>query len=250
MNELKLRITNELQQDFNVKIMDSMYWSLPVHLIQIDYQTVKRTKMDILLKMMLIAFNKAEIETAEELSDILLVEQLFINDLIAKMTRMGLIAKKGSSFVLTDSGILQLETGILVYEPEGGSKQTLYSPVHKSFFHGEIKNIIYDEKETYRYKNDFDDESVTSLDETIVLGALKTMGAELNEGNVQIVISEILSISKIKTDLVPCIEYHLYNSNEDLLYARVWNTLSEHWDETLETQLNEKERKKWRELYL
>ena len=32
--------------------------------------------------------------------------------------------------------------------------------------------------------------------------------------------------------------------------ARVWNTLLEHWDETLEAQLNEKERKKWREIYM
>ena len=48
------------------------------------------------MKMMLIAFQKAEIETAEELSEILLVEQLFIDDLIAKMTSSGVIEKRGS----------------------------------------------------------------------------------------------------------------------------------------------------------
>ena len=87
MNDLKGRLTKELQQDFNVKIMGSLSWSLPVNSIEIVYQTVMRTKVDILMKMMLIAFGKADIATAEELSDILLVEQLFINDLIDKMTQ-------------------------------------------------------------------------------------------------------------------------------------------------------------------
>ena len=94
MNELKRRLTKELQQDFNVKIMGSLSWSLPVHSIEIEYQTVMRTKMDILMKMILIAFGKAEIATTEELSEILLVEQLFINDLIDKMSRTGVIEKE------------------------------------------------------------------------------------------------------------------------------------------------------------
>ncbi|MCZ2258205.1 hypothetical protein [Sporosarcina sp. G11-34] len=250
MNELKKRLTKELQQDFNVKIMESMSWSLPVHSIQIEYQTVKRTKMDILMKMMLIAFGKAEIETAEELSEILLVEQLFINDLINKMTRTGLIEKKGSSFTLTDAGFKQLETGIFVHEPESGSKLAIYSPSHQSFLKGEVKNITHQENELYRFKSAFDAKSEASLEETALLNALKKIGVESDEGNVQIVVSEIVSVADIQTDLVPCIEFHLYNVAEDLFYARVWNTLTDHWDETLETQLNEKERKKWRKLYL
>ena len=86
MDKLKGKLTKELQQDFNVKILDSMSWSLPVHSIEIAYQTVMRTKMDILMKMMLIAFQKGQISTAEEFSEMLLVEQLFIKDLIDKMT--------------------------------------------------------------------------------------------------------------------------------------------------------------------
>ena len=123
MDELKGRLTKELQQDFNVKIMDSLSWSLPVHSIEIAYQTVMRTKMDILMKMMLIAFGKAEIETAEELSDILLVEQLFINDLIDKMSRTGVIEKREGFYSLTDIGVRQFKTGIFVHEPESGLKR-------------------------------------------------------------------------------------------------------------------------------
>lgn len=250
MNDLKGRLMKELQQDFNVKIMGSRSWSLPVNSIEIVYKTVMRTKVDILMKMMLIAFGKADIATAEELSDILLVEQLFINDLIDKMTRTGVIEKREGLYSLTDVGVRQFKTGIFVHEPEIGSTQALYSPCHQTFLSGEIKNIPYEEKEVYRFKSDIDDWSVARLEDSVLLDALKVMGVESGEGNVQIVLSEIVSASDIEVDMVPSIEFHLYNKTEDLLYARVWNTLSEHWDETLEAQLNEKERKKWRELYL
>jgi DNA-binding IscR family transcriptional regulator len=250
LNDLKGRLTKELQQDFNVKIVGSLSWSLPVNSIEIEYQTVMRTKVDILMKMMLIAFGKADIATAEELSDILLVEQLFIDDLIDKMSRTGVIEKREGFYSLTDVGVRQFKTGIFVHEPESGSTQALYSPCHQTFLNGEIKNIPYEEKELYRFKNEIDDWSVVTLEDSVLIDALKTMDVESSDGNVQIVVSEIVSASDIQVDLVPCIEFHLYNEAEDLLYARVWNTLSEHWDETLEAQLNEKERKKWREIYL
>lgn len=250
MDGLKKQLTKELQQNFNVKIMDTLSWSLPVHSIEIEFQTVMRTKMDILMKMILIAFGKAEIETAKELSDILLVEQLFIHDLIDKMSRTGLIIKRDSAFILTDAGSQQLEAGVFEHEPKTGSKKALFSPCHLSFLTGEPGSISYEEEEVYRFRDEFSDWDVTSLEETVLKKALKTMGVESSEGNVQIVVSEIVSASELQIDLVPCIEFRLHNVAEDLMYARVWNTLSEQWDETLEAQLNEKERIKWREIYL
>ena len=250
MDELKGRLMKELQHDFNVKIIDSLSWSLPVHSIEISYQTVKRTKMDILMKMMLISFQKAEIASAEELSDILLVEQLFINELVNTMSRTGLIEKRGGSFALTEAGEQQLENGVYEHEPESGTKKALYSPHHEAFLSGELTKDNYEEKEIYRHQAEFHDWTVTSIEERAVLNALKTMAIESGEGNVQVVVSEIISVSDLNISLVPCLEFLLYNEAEDLFYARVWNTLSEHWDETLETQLNDKERKEWRETYL
>ncbi|MER2090199.1 MAG: hypothetical protein ABS920_10700 [Sporosarcina sp.] len=250
MEELKKRLTKELQQDFNLKIMDSQSWGLPVHTIEVEYNTVKRTKMDILMKMMLIAFGKAEIATAEELSEILLVEQLFINDLIEKMTKTGIVEKREGLFSLTEVGVRQLKSGIFVHGQEAGSTTMLYSPYHQSFLNGEIKNTTDEEEEEYRYKNEFDDWDIAFVEDIVLQNALHTAGVESDEGNVQVVVSEIVSATDIQTTLVPCIEFRLYNKVEDVIYARVWNTLSDHWDEVLEAQLNEKERKKWRELYL
>ena len=79
--------------------------------------------------------------------------------------------------------------------------------------------------------------------------AIKDVGIDSNKANVQTVVTAIESTSVVKDLSVFCIEYRLYNKAEDTIYARVWNTLLGHWDETIEAQLNEKERKKWRSSY-
>ena len=250
MKELKKRLTKELQQDMNVKILDSLSWSLPVHSIEIAFQTVKRTQMDILMKMMLIAFQKGAIETAEELSEMLLVELLFINDLIDKMSRTGMIAKKEHSFELTDAGLEQLDSGIFVHEPENHSQKALYSLCHQSFVTGQLESVSGETEETYRYQQEFTDWTVRSLDKADAVAALQSLGVESSEGNVQIVVSKIVSATDVQQDAVPCLEFRLYNVVEDVVYARVWNMLLGHWDAKLEAQLNDKERKSWREEYL
>ena len=250
MEELKQQLTKELQQDFNVKILDSLSWGLPVHSIEIEYHTVKRSKMDVLMKMMLIAFQKAEIETAEELSEILLVEQLFINDLINKMFRSRLIEKKGSTYALTDAGGQQLENGVFEGEPVKGTKEAIYSLCHHTFLTGEIKEVTYEGLKVYRFRNEFDEFKINSIGENVLLNTLKETGVESDEGNVQTVVSEIVSSTELQINLVPCQEFRLHNLAEDIIYARVWNTLTEQWDETLEAQVNKKDRIDWRKMYL
>ena len=71
-----------------------------------------------------------------------------------------------------------------------------------------------------------------------------------NKANVQTVVTAIESTSVVKDLSVFCIEFRLYNKAEDTIYARVWNTLLGHWDEIIEAQLNEKERKQWRSSYI
>ena len=250
MKELKSRLTKELQQGFNVQIMDTLSWGLPMHTIEIAYETVTKTKMDILMKMMLIAFQKTEIETVEELSEVLLVEQLFIEDLINKMTNAQMIEKTQGVFSLTTAGNEQLRSGIFEHEPESGSAEKLYSPCHQSFLSGELESMRYEEQEKYRYQIEFDDWEITSLEKASLFNVLKKSGIETEEGNIQLIVSKIISATDRKTTTVPCIEFRLYNKEEDIMYARVWNILTEQWDEILEAQLNEQERKKWREQYL
>ena len=138
MEDLKNRLIKELQQDFNVEVLDSVSWALPIQLISIKFQTVSRTKMDILMKMMLLTLQKTKSATIDELGEILLVEPLFIQDLIEKMRRSRMIEKNGDGFALTDLGVRQLESGIYEHEPETNAAERIYSPCHQSFLKGEI----------------------------------------------------------------------------------------------------------------
>lgn len=250
MDALKSKLTKELQQDLNVKVLDSVSWGLPMHTVEITFKTVLRTKMDILMKMMLITFQKSTTATAEDLSDILLVEPLFIQDLIGKMTRGNLIEASEGGFSLTAAGVHQLETGIFEHEAESGSQEMLYSPCHEQFLKGELKEKDIQAQELYRYASDFNDWNSTFFEENELMDAVKSMDVESIEGNVQKVIAEIGSATELQLELVPVIEFRLFNKTEDILYARVWNTLLGRWDEVLEAQLNEREIKMWREKYV
>lgn len=252
MQELEKRLKKELQQNMKVKIMGSGRWSIPIHSIEVEFRPVKRTKMDVLMKIMLISFQKAEIAKVEELSEILLVEQLFIEDLIKKMTRTGLVEKRDNLYRLTGRGYQQLENGIFEEEQDNESKTVLYSSCHEKFLNGVLKEVPaeVEELEIYRHvKEGYLDEELAFLDEALI-HALRTSGAESVEGDVQTVVSEIVSTTELYIDDIPCLEFILYNTEKDIMYARVWNTLLEQWDETLENQLNEKERIQWRERYL
>ncbi len=73
---------------------------------------------------------------------------------------------------------------------------------------------------------------------------------EQGENAVQTFITSIESKKTIQINDIPCMQFVIYNKEKDLLYVRVWNTLTGHWDETLEKLLTEKELLKWREEYL
>lgn len=249
MQSLQKRLEQEIYRNSKVKIMESLLWCVPVHTIEVNYRRVKRTKMDVLMKMMLISFQKAEISSSSQLSELLLVEQLFIEDLIEVMKKSGLIEKRETNMVLTAKGLLQLEQGVFEEEQEPGTHNILYSPTHHTFLTGEIKPASEGEEllQVYRYAKE---EQKLSIENSTLLEALLHSNIESMEGEELITISEIISSSELYIDDIPCLEYIVYNEQEDLLYARVWNTLTDQWDEALETQLNENERLSWRERFL
>lgn len=249
MQSLQKRLEQEINQNAKVKIMESRLWCVPVHTVEVEYKRVKRTKMDVLMKMMLISFRKVEISSTAQLSELLMVEQLFIEDLIEVMKKSGLIEKREVNIALTAKGIQQLEQGIFEEEQEPGTHNILFSPTHNNFLSGEIKPASEGEEllQVYRYAKD---EKKLSIENGTLLEALHQYDIEGNEGEELIIISEVISSSELYIDDIPCLEYIIYNEQEDLFFARVWNTLTDQWDESLETQLNEKERLSWREKFL
>lgn len=245
MDALEKRLRDELLRDPNVKLLETAKWSLPIQVIDIEYETVKRTKMDILMKMLLVAFRTSRFASAEELSDMLVVEPLFIEDVIERMDRAGMILKSNGVFSLTQTGKQQLEAGIYVQPPEMEESTVHYSPSHGRFFAGEpvdASGETYRHAVDFRKLNDFRDEEWRE--------ALDQLDVAYTDGNVQLVIQGITAVNELEQKSAPCIEFRLRQTADDRLYARVWNTMTGEWDEALENQIMELELSEWREKYL
>lgn len=250
MIELEKRLKKELLQNVQDKVVSSTAWTIPLHTIEVEYKPVKRIKMDVLMKMMLITCQKAKVTSAMQISELLLVEQLFMEDLINIMKRTQLIEIKNQVYTLTEKGIKQLNDGIFEEELGAQSQNLLYSPSHSTFLQGEIKPALDGEETLNLFRYASEEKVRFKWAEDILVDALQANGMEKVDGDLQTVVSEIVSNTELYVDDVPCFEFILYNTSEDLLYARVWNTFLDQWDETLENELNEKERVIWREKFL
>lgn len=251
MQELEKRLTKQLLQNNKVKLMNVSRWCIPVQSIKVEFQPVLRVKMDVLMKMMLIAFQKAEINNASELSELFIVEQLFIEDLLNNLLRTGLIEQIDSYFKLTTKGEKQLQEGVFEEQQELAVQELLFSTSHAAFLKGNLDTATeFDElPELYRYAQEELGDAL-EFESAKVIEALEVVREPAGEAEMQTVISEIMSIDKLQINDIPCLEFILYNNESDTLYVRVWNTLLNQWDEILEHQLIENEIVTWREAYL
>lgn len=250
MKELETRLKKQLLKNNKVKLLNVSQWCIPVQSIEVKYQPVKRVKMDVLMKMLLITFQKTAIHTVAELSELLLVESLFIEDLLVNLLKAGLIENIDSTYQLTVKGQRQLQEGIFEEKQEIEVQNLLYSACHMAFLPADIDRATeYEELPAlYRYSVE-EEEPSNSFETTTLIEALELVREPAEDGQVQSVVSEIVSTEKRQINDIPCLEFILYNREMDTLYVRVWNTLLSQWDETLEKQLTEKEMVIWREKY-
>lgn len=114
MDKLIEELRASVAEDPDRTIINEEVWQLPVVLYDVSFDWVKRLKMDILMKMLLLTFQEADIRRAATLSDMLFVEELFISDLIAKMQRTGLIGLEKAGYKLTPKGHEYLGKGIFL----------------------------------------------------------------------------------------------------------------------------------------
>lgn len=247
MDKLKKHLHSILLENPAIQIKKSVMWHLPMMTYNVAFQRVKRSKMDILMKMMLLTFEQAEIRRAANLSELLLVEELFIADLLKKMQRMGLIRLEKTSYKLTSKGHEQLKSGIMVEEMEEEATVLLYSPVHDEFW-PEMTEPLPETNEDlplFRYANNQD-----LINADRILQVLAEKENRLEENGFQTVVADVNSFDLQKVEHIPCLEFQMYNKGQDIFYVRVWNTWLKRWDNTLEKQIEEKERLEWREKWM
>lgn len=228
--------------DPDVAIINEERWKLPAVLYDVSFDRVKRLKMDILMKMLLLTFQEADIRRAATLSDMLFVEELFISDLIGKMQRTGLIGLEKQGYRLTAKGYDYLGKGIFEEEMEGSETVIAYSAVHDDYWLA-ADDVFPETEDTlpvYRYP------VKGSLNKDRMYQLLSKEGSNLGEESFQTLITGITGCIEQGTVHIPCIEFQLYDQKQDIFYARVWNTLNSSWDETLEKQIEAREVVKWR----
>ncbi|MCH1624493.1 hypothetical protein [Fredinandcohnia quinoae] len=247
MNKLTKKLQSSLQENPDIQIKKTVMWNLPVITYDVAFTRVKRSKMDILIKMMLLTFEQTEIRRAANLSELLLVEELFIADLLTKMERMGLIRLEKEIYKLTSKGHEQLLTGIIVEEMDEELTMLSYSPVHDEFWPDLTETLleVNEELELFRYA---DNQNLINADR--ILQVLAEREVEIEEDGFQIVVSEVKSFEQQKGEHIPCLEFQIYNKEQDMFYARVWNTWLGRWDDVLEKRIEEKERLEWRKLWV
>lgn len=240
----------ELQQNRNIKIVKTAEWCIPIRTVEVTYEPVRRSTMDVLMTMLLISIQEADFESTLELSELLLVDPLFIEDLVSLMVRVNLMKKEDNFYRLTEKGQLQLEQGIFEEELEIEKTTLYFSPCHQSFLSIDADNRDeYDDlPELYRYI-DKKAEQQEQFEESLVIAALQEENEE-EVGNSQKVITKIVQTEAQQINDSPCLEFVLYDKEQDILFVRVWNTFLNRWDHYLEQQLTDKEQLTWREQYL
>lgn len=247
MDKLQKQLRSSLLENRANQIKNAIVWNLPVITYDVIYKPVKRSQQDILMKMMLLTFEQTEIRRAANLSELLLVEELFVADLLSKMQRMGLIRLEKETYKLTSKGDEQLKTGIVVEEMEEESTLLSYSPFHEEFW-TEMNEPLPETNEEWPLFRYATNQNLINADR--ILQVLAEKEDRLDENGFQIVVTDVTSFEQQKVEHVPCLEFQMYNKEKDIFFARVWNTWLKRWDDTLEKQIEEKERVEWREKWL
>lgn len=252
LHSLQQSLREELTKKSKVSILESNAWCVPVHTLNITYKPVIRTKMDILMKMIFLSLKEPKFENAEQISEILLVEQLFVEDLLSKMQKTGLIAKVDSFYQLTEKGQKQFASGVFEEEQDATSTELLYSPTHFGFLNGDIEEVLDFEdfpEQIFRYQVQEDE---LDLEDNLVIKEIKTQTKDVEDASddqEKLLITSIDSVEDVQINDVPCIEFLLYEEEKDLFSSRVWNTLLNQWDEKLEHLIQENEKVTWREKF-
>lgn len=246
MDKLTKRLRTSLLENPSIQIKETAVWYLPVMILDVEFKRVKRSKMDILMKMMMLTFEEADIRRPANLTEMLLVEELFIADLIEKMQRTGLIQQERGIYKLTRKGHEQLQTGIIEEELEEEWTELFYSSDLDEYW----SELHQPEKESEQEEPIFryaDQQGIVNVDQILQFISERENG--LDEDGFQTVVDAVLNIEERSFEYIPCVEFQLYNQEQDSFFARVWNTSLERWDEALENKIEEQERVRWREKY-
>ena len=250
LQSLQQSLAKQVEKNSKDSIRHTDTWCVPIHTLKVSYKPVIKSKMDILMKMLLQSIDRYQFQSAEQLSEILLVELLFVQDLMTKMQKTGLLTKLDTHYQLTSKGKQQLANGVFEEEQEVKTVELLYSPTHREFLTGDVEEVLdftdFPEK-MYRYQ--IVEETIKWEDQEIIDQLMLQDGQEQEDVENPVFISSIDSIEETQVNDVPCVEMIVFDKEQSKCFPKVYNTLLDSWDKLLEQQLTEKEGSTWLEKY-
>lgn len=225
-------------------ILAEQLYSVPVHTIEVSYHPVQRAVMDLLMKMMLISYERADIQEPDVLADILLVEPLFIHDLTNKMMNLGMLQRTDTGIIaLTEKGRVQKEHGIFEEQLPLQSEQLYYSPTQAKFLTGDMDTLA--ELVDIPPASPYAVEALGTIDEAPLIDYLTELQPAPVDEEPQTFVSEMVQLESVQVHDVPILQFICYEPQQDKLFMKVFNSLTNEWDLALEELITAKERTSW-----
>jgi hypothetical protein len=236
----------------HLRLLGSKSWVIPIQRAEIQMKTVVRSQMDVLMKMILKILERLEVKQANEISELLAVESMFIDHMLNIMIHNKMVEKIEDTYQLTTIGLAELKKGTFVHDSMEEHVEIVYSPYHKEVLNQDHEQNVMDENENaseFLFEEDVFLADVTKLDDTQIRQVIQDSDYEFIVENGQKSIEEICLVELKETMRVVCFEFHLHDRTEDMFFIRVWNTWTGQFDSRFEDELSQKKASKLRELY-
>lgn len=232
------QLSNELKQTLNCSIIETKMVSIPFHSFDVTYYPIIKKRMDILMKMLLTAAKTNGFKDAVELSDVLHVETLFINDLLSQMKRSHLIEQE-DMIALTAKGEKQLAEGVYEEQLDLETSILLYSPVHEAYFSEDVEDLLEFEEELELV---LEESSLQIVDEAIC----EKLQDEKREQDPSIHVLAYEEIVEKQIYDLPFLVFICYEQKGERYFMRVHNYVTNEWDEVAERFLQKEKLAEWR----
>lgn len=247
MEKLEQRLVAEMKQQ-SATLMHTEQWTIPMQVIHATYAPVQRFSMDILMKILLMTFDRLKLSRLADVSELLAVEHLFVEDLTATLIHNDLVSIDAGIYHLTQRGTQQLANGVFEEAQQEQQATLLYSPLHEAFIDQSYEHL-YDVAlpEPYAYLAEETLQQLT-LPEQQLLEQLQAQQPSTND--IQTYISSVRHTALQEIIEIPCLAFVLYNEQEDTFFPRVWNVLLNRYDKQLEAHYFEHAITEWRTRFL
>lgn len=249
---LELSKVSAILEQSHLRVLGSENWVFPLQRAEIQVKTVVRSQMDVLMKMILMILERLDVKQANEISELLAVETIFIDHMLSLMMQNKMVEKIEDTYQLSTSGLAELKQGTFVHDPMEEYVEIAYSSYHNEGLNRDFEQSILDEDSDvpdYPFEKDVNHSDVTKLDDSLIKQMIQDSGFEFLVENGQKWIEEICSIEMKECMRAVCFEFHLHDRTEDMVFIRVWNTWTGGFDNQFEDELNQKKATKLRELY-